>query len=251
MRMCDFSRSQPVTPSYMKYPSDHPQKRYSHSGQSLWREDAAVLNTTVCSVGDMNSKRFSIEAYDGPSTRRNVYEEVLNKIEDERYEMDMAIERNFSTMRLIQPVADEVTALKEQEERDGQPIGRIHYKLMAKALGPNHIGAIARLYGDKGDEVVQLLSRNPIAVLPVVYKRLREKNEEWRAVRTEWNKQWKKAQADNFEGSFDVECHLKKRHLDQYLSSDHFISVCKQVAEFCNVHMSVCCTRKTYSFADH
>jgi len=225
MRMCDFSKSEPVTPSYMKYPSDHPQKRYSHSGQSLWREDAAVLNTTVCSVGDVNSKRFGIEEYDGPKMRHNVYEEILNKIEDERFEMDMAIERNFATMRLMQPIADEIIALKEQEERDGQPIGRMRYKLMPKALGPNNVSAIARLYGDKGDEVVQLLSRNPVAAIPVVYMRLREKNDEWRAVKTEWNKQWKIAQADNFDGIFDVQCYIQKRAYDKANAADHFIAV--------------------------
>ena len=139
--------------------------------------------------------------------------------------MDMAIERNYSAMRLVEPMAEEIIALKEGEERDGQPIGRMHYTLRPNTLGPTHIGTIARLYGESGDEVVNLLSRNSMAVLPIVYKRMKEKNLEWRKVRTEWNKQWKVATADNFEGSLDVQCYAKKRDLDRRLTPDQLVEV--------------------------
>lgn len=137
----------------------------------------------------------------------------------------MAIERNYSALRLIEPIAEEIIALKEGEERDGQPIGRLHYTLRLNTLGPIHIGAIARLYGDAGDEVVHHLSRNPVAVLPIVYNRMNEKNTEWRRVRTELNKQWKVAAAENFEGSLDVVCYTKKRELEYKLKFDNLREV--------------------------
>ena len=137
----------------------------------------------------------------------------------------MAIERNNSALRLIEPMAEEIISLKEGEERDGQPIGRMRYTLRPNTLGPVHIGAIARLYGDFGDEVVNHLLRNPMAVLPVVYKRMNEKNAEWRKVRTECNKSWKAAAAENYEGSLDVLCYSLKHELSHKLTLDYLREV--------------------------
>merc|ERR1712038_1892040 len=102
----------------------------------------------------------SPEEYDGVRVRRNAYEDAMAKVEDERFEVDMAIDRNSSAMHQVEPLAKEVTVLKENEEKDCQPIGRLHYKLRARSLHSNHIGAIARLYGEHGDEVIRHLSRN-------------------------------------------------------------------------------------------
>ncbi len=77
IRMCDFSRSENPSPSYWTYPSDHPQKRYSHSGQS--KDEGAVLNSSVVCVSHEN-KRISMEDYDGPKVRKNVYEEIMFKV---------------------------------------------------------------------------------------------------------------------------------------------------------------------------
>lgn len=229
IRMCDFSRSDNPTPSYWTYPLDHPQKRYSHSGQS--KDEGLVLNTVVVCVGQ-DTKRTSLENYDGPKVRKNVYEEIMFKIEDERFEVDMAIERNNSALRLVEPMAEEIISLKEGEERDGQPIGRMHYTLRSNTLGPVHIGAIARLYGDFGDEVVNHLLRNPMAVLPVVYKRMNEKNAEWRKVRTECNKSWKVAAAENYEGSLDVLCYSLKHELSHKLTLDYLREECRKIKHF-------------------
>jgi len=68
------------------------------------------------------------------------------KIEEERYEVDMAIERNTSTIRQIELLQEEALNLKEGEIRDEQPIGRFTYKLRQQSLGSTHIGSIARLY---------------------------------------------------------------------------------------------------------
>jgi hypothetical protein len=77
IRMCDFSRSDNPTPSYWTYPSDHPQKKYSHSGQS--KDEGAVLNNVVVCV-DRDNKRISMEDYDGPKVRKNLYEEIMFKV---------------------------------------------------------------------------------------------------------------------------------------------------------------------------
>jgi len=48
--------------------------------------------------------------------RRNQYEEALFKCEDERFEIDMVIDSNTATIRVLEPLAEEIAALKAQEE---------------------------------------------------------------------------------------------------------------------------------------
>ena len=147
------------------------------------------------------------------------------------YEMDMAIERNSSTVRQLQPLYDEVIRLKECEERDGQPIGRLQYKLRSganrreRSINNVHVGAIARIYGDSGDEVVHHLMRNPIAVLPIVFKRLQQKDAEWRKVKSDLTEDWRLILQDNHKGSQDVLCHFYKREIERSFANEQLIEV--------------------------
>ena len=108
----DLSLSDKLTPSYITYPSDYPYEVFhTFSGQS--EEDAAVLNTKVLCVGSERSGSGSKhrlwnspEDYDGIRARRNIYEEAMAKIEDEKFEVDMAIERNSSAMRQVEPLSE-------------------------------------------------------------------------------------------------------------------------------------------------
>jgi histone deacetylase complex regulatory component SIN3 len=45
------------------------------------------------------------------------------------------------------------------------------------------------LYGDSGQEVVDVLRKNPASTLPIVLARLQQKDEEWRRVRLELSTQ--------------------------------------------------------------
>ena len=137
-------------------------------------------------------------------------------------------------MRQVEPMADEVTRLRELEEKEGQPIGRLTYKLRSRTLNCSQINAIARLYGDKGDEVVQHLMRNPVAVLPIVYRRLRQKDGEWRRAKSEMSKAWNAVYEANYEGSLDVQCSTLKKELERIVSPDRMLEVrsCGRCAAF-------------------
>lgn len=237
-REYDLSQSKLITPSYRTYPPDYPFKDFfTHSGRT--EEDAQVLNDKIISIGNERSSPskkqrllHSPEDYDGVRIRRNAYEDAMAKIEDERFEVDMAVERNASACRLVEPYAEEVTKLREDEEKDGQPIGRLHYKLRPRSLHSNHIGAIARIYGDRGDEVIHHLVRNPIAVLPIVMKRLREKDTEWKKVRTEMTKHWKSVAEANYEGSLDTLCYFYRREIERSCNYDVLLETCKRARHF-------------------
>ena len=151
------------------------------------------------------------------------------------FEVDMAIERNYSAMRRLEPIAEEATRLREQEEKDGQPIGRLQYKLRIHSLNSVHIGAIARLYGESGDEVIQHLLRNPLVVVPIVYQRLKEKDAEWRKIKNELNNKWKAASSMNFEGSLDVRCYFYKCEIEKSFTTERLLGVCFTNRSICSI----------------
>jgi histone deacetylase complex regulatory component SIN3 len=225
-----------VTPSYQEYPSDYPKSLFlSHPGQT--EQDAQVLNDGLLCIAPSNGSKGmcrSLELYDAVRMRRNAYEEEMFRIEDERYEVDMAIERNAQAMRQIEPFAEEVQNLREQEEKDGQPIGRLQYQLNRYTMNTIHINAIGRVYGTAGDEVLQHLARNPLIVLPIVYRRLKQKDAEWRNSKTETMERWNAITEANYEGSRDIRCHFYRRELERTFTSPILLEECKRAGSYAN-----------------
>ena len=88
-----------------------------------------------------------------------------------------------------------------------------------------HIGAIARIYGESGEEVLQHLLRNPLVVVPIVFERLKEKNDEWRKVKKDLSKEWKKTTNENFAGSLDAKSFVYKREIELSFTSDKLLEV--------------------------
>lgn len=238
VREYDISPGDHPNPSYRHYPQDFPSNEFfTHSGQS--EEEALLLNNSLFIIGNQRTSPstkqrllYSPEDYDGIKIRKNVYEDTMAKIEDDRFEVDMAIERNLSAMKAVEPLAEEVQKLKDGEEKDGQPIGRMNYNLRPRSLHGNHISAIARLYGEGGDEVIQHLLRNPLAVLPIVFRRLSEKDCEWRKAKTEFTKQWRARAKLNYEGSLDITCYFHRREIERSFSHDQLLEECRNARYF-------------------
>jgi histone deacetylase complex regulatory component SIN3 len=249
IRDFDFGDVAPITPSYRPYPNDYPHALFlAHPGQN--QMDAMVLNEDVVCVdplvgegggtrkAEQQRKRKmspSIEESDGAKMRHNVYEEALFRIEDERYELDMAIERNSHALLRIEPFATEAHAFREQEEKDGQPIGRLRYQLHRYSLNTIHINAIGRIYGDRGDEILQHLVRNPLIVLPIVYERLKQKDAEWRSAKAELSRKWNAATEANYEGSMDHQCYFNRRLLEKSFAPSRLLDQCMR-AQFYAKH---------------
>ena len=216
-------------------PKDFPKTLFfHHAGQT--EEDVIQLNNDLVCVGvDPTMPGVdSPEDYDAIKIRRNAYEEAMFRIEDERFEVDMAIERNALAMRQIEPIAEEVAMLRETEEKDGQPIGRLQYKLKAHSLNSIQINAIGRIYGDKGDEVIEHLTRNPLATLPIIYQRLRQKDQEWRKQKSELLSKWRALTEANYEGSKDFMSYQLRRDIEKSLTDDRLLEECKKARYFCS-----------------
>ena len=68
----------------------------------------------------------------------------------------------------------------------------------AGGVGVIHRNSIARLYGESGQEMLDLMVKNPTVAIPVVVERLRQKDKEWRIVRERLNRQWKDLVEHNY-----------------------------------------------------
>lgn len=208
----DFSRCRRCSPSYRALPRDYPDPPCSDRNA----EEKKVLNDIWVSlpVG-------SEESYTFRHMRRNQYEEVLFRCEDERFEIDMVIDSNAATLRRLEPIAEEIMQLAQQEmvtdlpaaaggstktaaETEGGMGGmRYQYTFDRNFLGVVHRNCIARIYGDAGQEMLDLIMKNPTVAVPVVVQRLRQKDREWRAVRERLNRHWKELAETNYYKSLD------------------------------------------------
>ena len=204
----DFSRCRRCSPSYRALPRDYPAPPCSDRNE----EENKVLNNVWVSlpVG-------SEESYTFRHMRRNTYEEILFRCEDERFEIDMVIDSNATTLARLEPIAEEIAQLAQEEfvisetspfpKKAGEGTGlggkKFQFTFDKKILGVIHRNSIARIYGDAGQEMLDLLVKNPAVAIPVVVQRLRQKDTEWRTVRERMNRQWKELAEHNYYKSLD------------------------------------------------
>jgi len=207
----DFARCRQCTPSYRALPRDYPNPPCSERSPV----EAAVLNNTYVSlpVG-------SEESYNYRHMRRNQYEETLFRCEDKAFEIDMVIDSNVTTIRKLELVEREILLLSQDETLtpglcpDGSPnLNTIissgaggkcfQYKLDCQFLGTIHINSITRIYGENGQEMIKLIFKNPTKTIPVVLKRLKQKDTEWRTARQILVKRWKEQNEINYYKSLD------------------------------------------------
>ena len=74
-----------------------------------------------------------------------------------------------------------------------------------------HQKVIRRIYGDKWSDVVEGLKRNPVVAVPLVLRRLRAKDEEWRAAQKRFNKIWREQNDKYYLKSLDHQSLLFKQ----------------------------------------
>ena len=110
--------------------------------------------------------------------RKNVYEEALHRIEEERHEYDFHIEACQRTIQLLKPIAQSILLMSEEE--------RANFTLPADIGGQSttiYQRLIKKLYGkERGQYVIETMLTHPCAVVPVVLARLFMKEDEWKGV---------------------------------------------------------------------
>ena len=204
----DFSRCRQCTPSDRALPRDYPAPPCSDRSD----EDRKVLNDVWVSL-----PKGSEESYTFRHMRRNHYEEVLFRVEDERFEIDMVLDSNAATMRRLEPIVEEISKLSKDESLVSKQSASSNRKGSTGAMGGMRYqytfdpaildtiqrNSIVRLYGDAGKEMLDLMVKNPTVAIPLVLRRLRQKDGEWRAVRDKLNRQWRELAEVNYFRSLD------------------------------------------------
>jgi paired amphipathic helix protein Sin3a len=127
-------------------------------------------------------------------TRKNAYEEELFRCEDQRCELDLAIELNDSAIRALESIHTRLRAA-----------GPSNTKLIIadNEISILHIRAIEKIYADKAAEIIENLYLNPLLVIPLLLRRLKQKGNEWLQCRQEFLDGWRELYSKNFSKSLD------------------------------------------------
>ncbi|XP_078481082.1 paired amphipathic helix protein Sin3a isoform X1 [Ciona intestinalis] len=120
------------------------------------------------------------------TSKKTPFEEHIYRCEDERYELDVVIETNLGAIRCLEGINKKLSRMSEEDK--------------AKFHLDNYLGgtsevtqrkAIHRIYGDKAPDVIEGLKKNPAVAVPLVLKRLKMKDDEWREAQHSFNKVWR------------------------------------------------------------
>jgi len=130
--------------------------------------------------------------------RKSICDEIVFQCEDDRTELDIVIEQNMSTIRFLEEL------LKKME---ADP----NYKFKLESLRDIHRASIARIYAEKANEVLEGMRKNPLAAIPVILPRLKQKEEEWKHARTGLNKFWREIYEKNHQRSMEEQCAIFKQ----------------------------------------
>ena len=184
----DLTSCERCGPSYRLLPAAFP--KAPASGRTPLCD--AHLNDNWVSVTS-GSEDYSFKAM-----RKNQYEEALFRCEDDRFELDMVLETTKATVEALEPIQAKIESLAPEQ--------RATYRLAEGVLTPVHLRSIERLYGigtDQGSDIRRMIQDYPAVTCPIVLARLREKEAEWKKVKTEVTPVWVDVYEKNYNKSLD------------------------------------------------
>lgn len=132
------------------------------------------------------------------TSRKTQYEEYIYRCEDERFELDVVIETNAATIRVLEGVQKKISRMTSEDA------ARFKLDDCLGGTSPTiHQRALRRIYGDKAVDIIAGLKKNPGVAVPVVLRRLKAKEEEWREAQKGFNKQWREQNEKYYLKSLD------------------------------------------------
>uniref|UniRef100_A0A8B9JEA6 SIN3 transcription regulator family member Ab n=1 Tax=Astyanax mexicanus TaxID=7994 RepID=A0A8B9JEA6_ASTMX len=99
------------------------------------------------------------------SSKKTQYEEHIYRCEDERFELDVVLETNLATIRVLETVQKRLSRMSAEEQAK--------FRLDNTMGGSSeviHRKAIQRIYGEKAADIIDGLKRNPAVSVPIVLK---------------------------------------------------------------------------------
>ncbi|CAL9219216.1 unnamed protein product [Arabidopsis halleri] len=206
----DLSDCECCTPSYRLLPADYPIPTASQRSEL----GAEVLNDHWVSVTSGS------EDYSFKHMRRNQYEESLFRCEDDRFELDMLLESVSSAARSAESLLNIITEKKISFS------GSFRIEDHFTAL---NLRCIERLYGDHGLDVIDILHKNLATALPVILTRLKQKQDEWKKCREDFDKVWANVYAKNHYKSLDHRSFYFKQQDSKNLNAKSLVAEIKEL----------------------
>lgn len=152
----DYSSCKRYGASYRALPKNFVQPKCS-GRTALCKE---VLNDTWVSFPSWSEDSTFV------SSRKTQYEEYIYRCEDERFELDVVLETNLSTIRVLEAVQKKIHRMSPEE--------KMNFRLDDTLGGTStviHYRAIRRIYGDKSPDIIEGLKKNPVVAVPLVLRR--------------------------------------------------------------------------------
>ncbi|KAI9316424.1 hypothetical protein BX666DRAFT_1950439 [Dichotomocladium elegans] len=189
LNQCEIVQS---SPSYRRVSTEWQNQPCSGRDQLCWE----VLNDEYVSHPIWASEDSGFVA-----SKKNQYEEAMHRCEEERYDYDLNIDANLNTLALLEPIAKKLETMSPEDKSQFR---------LEPGLGGQSVTIYERIIKkvydvERGQEVIEMLYNNPARVVPVLLKRLSQKDEEWRKAQSEWNKIWRETDAKNFYRSLDYQ----------------------------------------------
>ncbi|ORE20323.1 hypothetical protein BCV71DRAFT_176005 [Rhizopus microsporus] len=207
------------SPSYRIVPKEWQNQPCSGRDQLCWE----VLNDEYVS-----HPRWASEDSGFTASKKNPYEEAMHRCEEERYDFDLNIEANLNIIALLEPIAQRIEAMTDEEKDMFQ---------LKPGLGGQTVSIYERIIKKIYDretamEILDLIYSRPAAVVPVLLKRLKQKDEEWKRIQREWNKQWREQDSKNFYKSLDYQGNTFKSNDRKSLSVKAMMAEVEQHKQF-------------------
>uniref|UniRef100_A0A4W4GRZ9 Paired amphipathic helix protein Sin3a n=1 Tax=Electrophorus electricus TaxID=8005 RepID=A0A4W4GRZ9_ELEEL len=184
----DYSSCKRLGFSYRALPKSYQQPKCT-GRTPLCKE---VLNDTWVSFPSWSEDSTFV------SSKKTQYEEHIYRCEDERFELDVVLETNLATIRVLETVQKKLSRMSAEEQAK--------FRLDNTLGGTSeviHRKAIQRIYGDKAPDIIDGLKKNPAVSVPIVLKRLKLKEEEWREAQRGFNKIWREQNEKYYLKSLD------------------------------------------------
>ncbi|KAI4826057.1 hypothetical protein KUCAC02_021709 [Chaenocephalus aceratus] len=184
----DYASCKRLGSSYRALPKSYQQPKCT-GRTPLCKE---VLNDTWVSFPSWSEDSTFV------SSKKTQYEENIYRCEDERFELDVVLETNLATIKGLEAVQRKLSRMSAEEQAK--------FRLDNTMGGSSevvHRKAIQRIYGDKAPDILDGLKKNPAVSVPIVLKRLKTKEEEWREAQRGFNKIWREQNEKYYLKSLD------------------------------------------------
>lgn len=175
-------------------------RRHGHSYIMPTRPKTTCTSKLKDGITYLNNQWVSVpygsEDFSFLHMRKNPYEDALFKVEDERFDSDLAIEQIKFTLNILSDEYAKLAKLPIDQQRE--------FRLDKRIFTPIRLKPIYNIYGDHGQKFAELLEQEPIRALPVIIGRLKSKLEAWlTTAKIEKERAWKDTAEKNFSKSLD------------------------------------------------